>query len=205
MNDSIMRSSYLEHNFGPFFQKAVQMFGPKRIVEFGLLDGYSTEYLLNGLIYNGFGKLDCFDLFEDFPFNRADYGYINKRFLKCKEEGLIRINKGDFYRQDEILGDQQIDMFHIDIANNGDTYDWFINNYFPKLSSNGIAMLEGGSRERDLVSWMIKYNKPPIHLVLEKLNTCSEIKYMTIEKFPSITILYRTGCQEKVVELVSSF
>lgn len=47
--------------------------------------------------------------------------------------------------------------------------------------------MEGGSKEKDNIEWMIKYNKPKIQPVLEKLSKMYNI--LTIGKIPSITII----------------
>ena len=80
-----------------------------------------------------------------------------------------------------------VDMIHIDIANNGDTYEDAIKHYLPKLSPTGIMILEGGSAQRDEVEWMVKYNKPQIYPILQKYSQIYNIK--TIGSFPSITLI----------------
>ena len=97
-----------------------------------------------------------------------------------KEHENVSIEYGDFYKLHDTL--KEIDILHIDIANNGDVYEFAINNYLPKLSKNGVIILEGGSEERDNVEWMIKYNKPKIQPIVKKYNM------KVIGTFPSITL-----------------
>ena len=78
-------------------------------------------------------------------------------------------------------------MIHIDIANNGDTYEDAIKHYLPKLSPTGIMILEGGSAQRDEVEWMNKYNKPKIYPVIQKYSKDYIIK--TIGNIPSLTFI----------------
>ena len=75
----------------------------------------------------------------------------------------------------------------IDIANNGEIYEFVFNNYVQKIADNGVILLEGGSETRDNIEWMIKYNKPKIQPVLEKYKHKYNIK--VIGTFPSITII----------------
>ena len=86
-----------------------------------------------------------------------------------------------------VLGVIKRDIIHIDIANNGDTYEFAINNYMNKLKKDGIMILEGGSEERDNVNWMTKYNKPKIRTIINKYLDVYDI--YTLDKFPSITII----------------
>ena len=56
-----------------------------------------------------------------------------------------------------------------------------------KLKKNGILLLEGGSKERDNIEWMIKYKKPKINNIINKYKNKYEI--ITIGTVPSITII----------------
>ena len=90
---------------------------------------------------------------------------------------------------DLVLDQKCIDIIHIDIANNGDVYDYALKHYLPKLTDNGILLLEGGSTERDEVEWMNKYNKPKINPVLKKYE--NEYSITVIGNFPSLTIIQK--------------
>ena len=78
-----------------------------------------------------------------------------------------------------------IDILHIDIANTGDTYEFAIQNYLPKV--RGVMVLEGGSEERDNIEWMVKYDKPKIQPVLKKYN--NDVIITVLEDFPSLTLI----------------
>ena len=60
-------------------------------------------------------------------------------------------------------------------------------NYLNKVKDNGVVLMEGGSKERDNIEWMIKYNKPKIKPILDKYSKEYDIK--TIGEIPSITII----------------
>ena len=62
------------------------------------------------------------DLFDDFPYNAAD----RKEMLK-KYESNYNVSIPDFESLN-LFRDDSIDILHIDIANNGDTYEY--NNMF---------------------------------------------------------------------------
>ena len=81
--------------------------------------------------------------------------------------------------------DDSIDILHIDIANNGNVFEFAIKNYLPKV--RGVMILEGGSTERDSVEWMIKYNKPRIKPILQKYS--DSVRITVLEDYPSITLI----------------
>ena len=53
----------------------------------------------------------------------------------------------------------------------------------PKLSKKGIMIMEGGSKERDNIDWMKKYNKSTMQPIVKKYNL------KVYGTFPSITII----------------
>ena len=96
-------------------------------------------------------------IFDEFNGNSANKELLVQRFSQHKN---VNIDYGDFYKIHNNISDNSIDIIHIDIANNGETYEYAINNYISKLSENGILILEGGSEDRDNIEWMNKYDKP---------------------------------------------
>jgi predicted O-methyltransferase YrrM len=102
----------------------------------------------------------------------------------------VTIDYGDFYDVYKKYNDKSIDILHIDIANNGDVYEYMFKNYINKVKDDGIILMEGGSNQRDHVEWMTKYNKPKIKPVLDKYMTNFDIK--TIGGLPSLTIIKKT-------------
>lgn len=175
-----MRSSYIKNNYNKVFETLCFAYDPKYIVEFGILDGYSLDsFLKNSSIHC---KIDAFDIFEDFLYNFADQKNI---LFKYKHNKNVSIVKGDFYKSLDLFEDKSIDILHIDIANNGDVYEFAIQNYLPKV--RGVMVLEGGSEERDNVDWMIKYKKSKICPVLKKYK--NNAKITVLKDYPSITLM----------------
>jgi hypothetical protein len=154
---------------------------PKTIIEIGILDGYSLEHFIKNS--NTDTIIKAYDLFDDFIGNCAVKETVDSKFAGYEN---VKITKGDFYELPDSIGNN-IDIIHIDIANNGLVFEYAIEHYLPKLSENGILILEGGSLERDNVEWMHKYNKPPIRPILEKYSDSLKIK--TIGRFPSVTVI----------------
>ena len=183
-NRTGVRSSYKNSlDFSDIFKTILFLRNPARIVEFGILDGFSlSSFARNAPVTC---RIEAYDLFEDFNGKHSDYTIVEK----FKTYPNIEIKKGDFYKLVDNFEDGSLDIIHIDIANDGDTYEFAIANYLGKLSKNGVMILEGGSEERDKVDWMIKYSKPKIRKVLEKY--ADRYNVITLDKFPSMTLIRR--------------
>lgn len=174
-----IRSSYKEYHYNKVFQSICFSINPSKIVEFGILDGYSLDCFLN---HNQECLIDANDLFDEFPHNAADYNFIINKY---KNFSNVSIYKRDFYKSADIYENNSIDILHIDIANNGDTFEFAIQKYLPKV--RGVMIMEGGSIERDNIEWMNKYNKPKINPILKKYE--NHAKIIVLEYFPSITLI----------------
>lgn len=177
-----MRSSYLakDLNYGDLIGCITNLINPKKIIEIGILDGYSLEYFVKNSDY--ITEIIAYDLFEEFVGNHAYKEQLEEKFKNYKN---VIISKGNFYDIHENINN--VDIIHIDIANTGDVYEFAINNYLSKLSPNGILILEGGSINRDNVEWMHKYNKVSIQSIINKYSNNLNIK--TYGEFPSLTII----------------
>jgi predicted O-methyltransferase YrrM len=179
-----MRTSYniLNLSYGDLLKSITTVKNPQKIVEIGILDGYSLECFIKNSNKNTL--IEAFDLFENFNGNHA---YKNELINRFSHFSNVKIDYGNFYELDNII-DNNIDIIHIDIANNGDVFEYAIDKYLPKLSEEGILLLEGGSNERDCVEWMKKFNKPLINPVIQKYSNAG-LNINVYGSFPSITII----------------
>lgn len=156
----------------------------KTVVEFGILNGHSLQTMCDN------SPPDCkfyaYDIFDEFNGNHADCNIITEKF---KDKPNVSISYGDFYNKPEYI-QHNIDVLHVDIANNGDVYEFAVNNYLDLLSPTGIMILEGGSARRDQVEWMSKYNKRCMAPVIDMLRaTRPDLTIVIIGEFPSLTII----------------
>jgi predicted O-methyltransferase YrrM len=181
MNEDL-KSSYNNKilSFGTIFRLLSWKQKPELIVEFGILNGYSLKNFIDGFPQ---AKIDAYDIFENFNGNSAKRDIIEK----FRMYDNVSINEGDYYKKYADYDNESIDILHIDIANDGNTYEFAFEKYMPKLKKNGIMIMEGGSEERDNISWMIKYNKVAIQSILEKYKEKYDI--FIIDEFPSLTII----------------
>jgi predicted O-methyltransferase YrrM len=170
-------------NFGDIIKTLTFQINPKLIVEFGILYGFSLKCFADTCQKSC--QVKAYDIFEEFEGNGANYNDIITKFDNYNN---IEIGKLDFYEGYKQFEDNSIDILHIDIANNGDVYKFTIDNYMSKISDNGIIILEGGSVERDNISWMIKYNKTKINPYIQELKN-KGYGILLISKMPSITII----------------
>ena len=180
---SDIKSSYNNKiDYSELFASICFLSKPKKVIEIGILNGYSLESMAKNVSSDC--QIDAYDIFDKFNGNSANQKQLCDYFAPYSN---VTIQYGDFYQLVEKFEDNSVDIFHIDIANNGDVYKFVLNNYIKKLKPNGIILMEGGSDERDAVEWMDKYNKPKIKPVLEEFASKFNIK--TIGNMPSITLI----------------
>lgn len=174
-------SSYEGPRYDLVFKTLCATLRPSKIIEFGILEGYSLNCFLENTSESCL--IEAYDLFDDFPHNAADYNKIKSKF---KNKNVF-IEKRDFYKSAKLVEDNSVDIIHIDIGNDGGTYEFAVDNYIPKLTPQGVLILEGGSPERDGYWWMDEFNKKKI---VPYLNTIKDSFSVTVfEEFPSLTII----------------
>tara|TARA_Y100000389_G_scaffold76692_1_gene73441 strand:- start:18021 stop:18575 length:555 start_codon:yes stop_codon:yes gene_type:complete len=175
-----INSSYQKNNFDSVFKEICEKTNPKSILEIGILDGYS----LNSFIKHT--SIDCeilaIDLFEDYQYKNSNFEKITNKFKRYPN---VTIDYGDFYSFAK--SSKKFDIIHIDISNDAAVYKFALEHYFPL--TNHIMILEGGSIERDNVSWMVDFNKPKINTFLQTLE--KRYDYQVIDMFPSVTVFYQ--------------
>ena len=178
-----MNSSYLSKiDFGDIIKIITQLNNPQSIVEFGILDGFSLQCFANES--SSTCNIEAYDIFEEFIGNGAKYDATIKKFNAYSK---VSIHRGDFFKCITNFKNNSIDILHIDIANNGEVYDFAFTNYIHKIKKGGLMILEGGSKERDNIDWMLKYNKPKIQPIIQKYKDIYKI--FVVDKFPSMTIV----------------
>ena len=185
-----MRSSYIGNNYGEVFKSLIVKTKPEIAVELGVLDGYSSIHIAMGLLKNNKGRLISFDLFGGYPYKHGDKAKVMAELTNRGLEHLVQLREGDGTLVYEQFGDQSVDFLHVDISNTGDVLKKIMEVWDPKIAPNGVVAFEGGSMGRDLVEWMVKYNKPSIRKELFsnqiiKDHYCFEI----MEPYPSLTII----------------
>lgn len=183
-----MISSFFKNSYGDLLKSIVISQKPKLVIEYGILFGYSTINILEAMKFNGFGKLISNDMFDEFPFNHAEEKITLKMFDKIEN---VEIRKSNFYNiglkyETKSLEDiKKCDILIIDIGNMRKTFEFFVNNIYPVLKTGSMAILEGGSVERDDCYKLKGYSDESIN---DYLKTLLGFRFITFNSFPSITI-----------------
>jgi len=177
-------SSYKKNNYDLVFKSLAFLLNPKKIVEIGIYEGFSLDSLIDGAGRNC--EIYGYDLFEEYRYKHQKFNQIKNKYSPNRN---VKIKKADFKQVYKFHEEDSIDILHVDISNNGDTYEFCMEYYFPKVSQGGVILLEGGSKDRDGCEWMNDFNFPKIRPVIEKIKTRHEA--VTLEAYPSLTIIKR--------------
>jgi predicted O-methyltransferase YrrM len=177
-----IESSYQINNIGKTIYNYVLEYKPNLVVEFGCLYGYSTVAIGLALKELGQGKLKCYDLWENYKYKHSTIQQTIENVKQYGIEDYVEFIQMDYYEW--LNNPEQFDMMHLDISNTGDTilktYEVLLN----QINNGSIILFEGGSKERDNVEWMIKYNAIPINSIKEQTN------YQLLDSnFPSLSVI----------------
>ena len=173
-----MRSGYKTHlTYADIFKTVLFFASGLNVVEFGILDGFSLRCLVK---YANDAKITAYDIFEEFNGNHA----VEERVRRDFADTGVDIRRGDMYDVLPKMEDDSIDVLPVDIANDGDAYE-FVLKHAKKVKAGGIILMEGGSDERDNVDWMVKYDKRKIKPVLD----ACRLRHATVGSVPSMTII----------------
>ena len=183
-------SSYKDHGYGYFFYALTRVLKPKLCVEIGVLQGFSLFTVASALRDNGGGMVIGFDLFEDYPYHHENYLAVLERIKTLRLENWSEANRLDALEVHKKF--RKVDLLHVDISNNGDTYFDIFEQWANKV--NKVMLFEGGSVERDKVEWMIKYKKPPITKALDEIRIKYPCWSITVfNPYPSLTVATRVA------------
>lgn len=182
--DPLWYSSYEKNNYGGLFYSIMRVYQPEKVVELGTLAGYSAYHIARGLRANGKGTLDCYDLWENYEFSSVPQIVAEENLKEFMD--IVRLKSRNIINVDKLY--KEVDILHVDVANEGTILEKIVPFWIDKVRQ--LIIIEGGSKERDKVEWMIKYKKMPIKSWLKVFKSKRpDIEYLTIEPFPSITII----------------
>lgn len=179
-NPTEIESSYIENDLGRTLYNLVLKHKPKKIVEFGILHGYSTIAMAMALDEIGAGHIYANDLFEDYSFKHGTMEEVKNNIDRYGLTEYVTLGKKNF---DEWLKNpEDFDFLHVDVSNKGDTIERLYEAVRDQVARGAIVVFEGGSEERDNVEWMVKYNSKKI---------CeAAVPFEVIdERFPSLSMI----------------
>ena len=192
-----MVSSYAQNNLGEIFLTHIKCFRPLVAVELGVLDGYSTSFIAQGLKvnkerWNISGHLDAYDLWENYQYKHGDFIAVSNMLVDLDIKEFVTLHKGDAFEVWKNYADKSIHFLHVDISNTGEILRDIMALWDRKIYQGSIVIFEGGSEERDRIGWMIEHNKLPIKPELESNPIIKKnYIYATYLQWPSITVLYK--------------
>lgn len=192
-----MHSSYAQNNFAAIFKAIVSGCQPTVCVELGVLEGYSSIAIGQGLKENadkggGRGHLSAHDLFEKYEFRNCPMEGARKNIDDAGVGDYVTLYRANAFEVAHDYAENSVHLLHVDLSNDGDVVKKIMASWDQKMVQGGIILFEGGTEERDNVEWMKKYNKPPIKQELET-NKLIEEKYVfgTYMRFPGLTCLLK--------------
>jgi len=173
-------SSYAENNLGDDIKNIIIKLKPKRVIEFGVLNGYSTIRIAQGLRENGEGHITGYDLWEKYPYRHSTIEQARANIRDYVDDEWFTLEQLDFH--DWIKDPTEFDLMHLDISNDGD----IIEAAYDASPPGAYILFEGGSEERDNIEWMKKYNKRKIQDIKPRVD------YLMVNAmFPSISVVQR--------------
>lgn len=176
-----VESSYAYNNLGKTIYDQIIHLKPDKVIDFGVLNGYSTLCIAQALRENGKGKVYAYDMFDDYEYKHSQLKTLENNISMYGLRDWVEIEKKNFF--DWIKDPEDFDCLHLDISNTGAIIDMLWDKFG---GSDKTILFEGGTEERDRAGWMIVFNKIPIRE--------SKAKFEVINnRFPSISKL----CHDK--------
>lgn len=176
-----VKSSYSQNDIGQTFYNLILRYKPKKIVEFGVLYGYSTISMAMGLDEIGEGHIEANDLFEDYKYNHTTIAETQANIDRYGLTKYVTLSKADF--NEWLKNPSDFDFLHVDVSNHGDTIKKLYEAVKDRVQNGAVVVFEGGtSGERNEIPWMVKYGFPKI--------TDTHIPYEVIDsRFPSLSMI----------------
>lgn len=154
-----INSSYRYKEMGRFLYDAVIESNAKKIVDIGLLNGYSTVCLALAAKQTG-GTIYAYDLFDDYEYISSNYDTVMSNLERHNVLDNVVVKKMSF--DDWMAGDDVFNVLHVDISNTGDTIVKLSQKFSERIGSDCRIFFEGGSIERDYADWMVKHEMKKI-------------------------------------------
>lgn len=174
-------STHAANRLGETLFRATLALQPRKVIEFGVLNGYSTLCIAQALRMLSAGHLFSYDLWEDFPYNHGKRSEVQATIEQAGLGAFVTLGKMDFW--DWVREPDDCDLMYVDIAHDGAVIEAAVA-ALGKLRRQAVLIFEGGSSERDNVPWMKQFKKQPIAPLRARLG------FRLLDgRFPSLSIL----------------
>jgi hypothetical protein len=190
-----LNSSYKKNNYGSVLRALILARQPKKVVECGILDGYSTFHIARAVRFNIRKRkiksiFYAYDIFEKYEYKHGDYDKVQSMLEEQGLEPYCRIVECDAFRAAWAHRTYGVDFLHFDISNDGDILLKMLETWGDKITYDGMIAFEGGSQERD-EGWIKKYNKRPIrHELINNPYVYKNWDIQIFDEHPSLTLLF---------------
>ena len=174
------------HNYPylPTLYDAVIAARPKRIVEFGTRNGMTAICMALALREPGEGTLTAHDCWATparsglSPGGSQQHAQANIDTWAVAD--IVTLKHTDFWQW--IQNPDDFDFMYFDIDNDGEKLLALYEGVKGRLAGGAVVYFEGGSVERDQVSWMIDLKRTPMTAVKDAIG------YTVVdERFPSLS------------------
>jgi predicted O-methyltransferase YrrM len=155
-----IESSYQVNDLGKTLYDLVLRIKPKKIIEFGTLHGYSAVAMSMALDELQSGHLTSYDLWDKYPYKHGKMEEVLNQLKRYKVDKYVTLADADL--KVWLDNPEPFDLMHVDVSNNGETIDLLYEKLKNNIKNDSLVIFEGGSKERDDVEWVKKYNKKPI-------------------------------------------
>ena len=177
-----VKSSYSENDLGISIYNYVISTKPEIVVELGTLHGYSAICIGLALRDSGFGKLTCYDLWEDYEFTHTAMNSTMETIRSHGLDDIISLNKSSAFRWCEKV--EKFDLLHVDISNDGEKIKKIFNLLSSRVREGSEILFEGGTRERDENSWINTFGFTPIESIKEETGY-----HVLDERWPGLSLI----------------
>jgi predicted O-methyltransferase YrrM len=185
-----LASAYQDHGYGFLFYALARALKPATCVELGVYQGFSLLMTAAALRDNDCGAIEGFDLFDDYPYRHEPIANALRNIRANGLERCAHIQKADASAAHERFA--EVDWLHVDISNDGDTYRRIFTHWASRVRH--VILLEGGSPERDRLTWMTRFGKAPIVPAIEAIRReHPQWLIAVLTPFPSLTVAIRAA------------
>jgi len=146
-----IQSSYLDNNIGLTLFDFILQNKPHKLIEFGVLNGYSSICMGLALKKLGAGHLTCYDLWDKYDYNHGDYNEVSALIKSFGLEKFIDLKQMNIF--DWLETNESFDLLHLDISNDGERLEKIFIKLKTHIDNGSKILFEGGTKERDKKGW----------------------------------------------------
>ena len=192
-----VESSYRSSHLGSLLYGLVRSHAPRLVVELGTYHGYAALHFAAALRdnMNPHSRLHLIDLWNSYPYRHCSMETTQDNFARNNLLDLphceVSFKEGDAFQSSNSYEDGTIDCLHIDVSNTGDKLKQLLGLWAPKMTPtpDTLIIVEGGSKERDEVAWMVEHQMSPIQSLLSSQWLTERFSYFCFQPFPSLCVL----------------